>query len=167
LITISFDELERSAGDLAVRSFRNHEIVPGAMPPAIVFASARERLYAGELWFWCAPRLFLLSSENRIIGSGCFKNSPHNGTVEIGCGIAESYRGRNFATRGIELLVAEGFSNPEVNTITAETAVWNLASQRVLEKASFHRTGSRVDPEDGSVITWQRERKSGKKDALS
>lgn len=161
LITMTLDEVERARNTPSASTIRRMEIVSGAMPPDIVFASAVERFHAGEQWFWSAPRFFVLPAENRIIGSGCFKNSPRDGAVEIGCGVAESHRGRNFATQGVELLVTEGFSQPEVTVITAETADWNIASQRVLEKASFRRSGSRVDAEDGLVITWRRERITG------
>jgi|GEM_PF-594075 len=161
LIMVTPNEAERTLNDPSVSKLRGHSITPGAVPPEIVFTSALARFQSGELWFWCAPRLFFLCSENLIVGSGCFKNSPRDGAVEIGFGVAESHCGRNFATEGVELLVAEGFSKPEVTAITAETAVLNTASQRVLEKAAFHRGGSRFDPEDGPLITWRRERGTG------
>lgn len=161
LIAMTQDEVERALAVPGAPRFRDFEAVGDAWHPEIVFTSARERFGAGERWFWCAPRLFLLSSERRVIGSGCFKNSPKDGTVEIGCGVAEAYRCRNYATQGVERLVAEGFARPDVTVITAETAVWNVASQRVMEKASFVRGGSRVDSEDGPVVLWHRERSGG------
>jgi RimJ/RimL family protein N-acetyltransferase len=155
---LTIDEVRQLLKDPSISTLRDLAITAGAPHPEIVYTSALERHHAGELWFWCAPRLFSLASENLIVGSGCFKNSPRDGAVEIGCGVAESYTGRNIATEGVKLLVVEGFSKLDVTAITAETAVWNLASQRVLEKASFIRTGSRVDDEDGPVITWRLER---------
>lgn len=161
LVTATIEEIEHAHRSSSPMEFRGFKIVSGAWPPEIVSTSALERLRAGELWFWCAPRLFLLTSENLIVGSGCFKNSPNDGTVEIGCGVAELYCGRGFAACGVELLVAEGFARPEVVVITAETAVWNIASQRVMEKASFIRSGTRFDASDGPLICWRRERISG------
>jgi RimJ/RimL family protein N-acetyltransferase len=158
LVTMTLDEVERMVREPAAPTFRDFEVVSEAAPPEVVLAGALRRHRAGEEWSWCAPRLFLLPSERRIIGSGGFKNSPHNGAVEIGCGVASAYRGQNFATEGVHLLVGEAFSNPVVTAVTAETAVWNIASQRVLEKALFMRSGERVDPEDGPVVTWRRER---------
>jgi RimJ/RimL family protein N-acetyltransferase len=38
--------------------------------------------------------------------------------------------------------------------LTAATSVDNPGSQRVLEKNGFVRTGTREDPEDGTLITW-------------
>lgn len=161
VVTATIEEIEHAHRGPMPSAFRGFEIVPGAWPPEIVLTSALERFRAGELWFWCVPRLFLLTSENRIVGSGCFKNSPDSGAVEIGCGVADLYCGRGFATCGVELLVTEGFTKPEVNAITAETAVWNMASQRVMEKASFIRSGTRVDADDGPLICWRRKRISG------
>ncbi|MEW5922937.1 MAG: GNAT family N-acetyltransferase [Candidatus Zixiibacteriota bacterium] len=82
--------------------------------------SALERLKAGENWFWCAPRLFFLPSENLIVGSVCFKNSPPDGNVEIGCGVAESHRVKKYATEGVRLLVVQVFSKLNITAIMAE-----------------------------------------------
>jgi RimJ/RimL family protein N-acetyltransferase len=158
LITMTSDEVEFALANISATSFRRYMVAVEAMPPDIIYSLALERLGSGEAWVWCAPRLFLMTTEHCIVGSGCFKNSPRDGTVEVGCGVAEAYRGRNFATEGVHLLVAEGFLLSEVTAITAETAVWNTSSQRVLEKAMFIRTGTRIDPEDGPVVTWRRER---------
>ncbi|MFZ5979028.1 MAG: GNAT family N-acetyltransferase [Candidatus Zixiibacteriota bacterium] len=160
LITMMVEDVERNLKESSTLTFRSYQFTPGAVPPVIVFTSALERRRAGESWFWCAPRLFYFPAENLIIGSGCFKNSPDNGEVEIGCGVAESHRRRNLATEGVRLLLAEAFSKPEVTAVTAETAVGNTASGRVLEKAGFIRTGRRDAPEDGPVITWRRERQT-------
>jgi len=161
LLTMGPGEIEHLLKNPSMLRFRDLDITTGAMPPEVVLAAAMGRHRAGELWFWCAPRLFVLSAENRIVGSAGFKNSPRKGAVEIGCGVAESYRGRHIATEGVELMVSAGFSKSEATAITAETAVWNTASQRVLEKAFFNRVGSRVDPEDGELIIWRRLRTTG------
>ena len=158
LVPLAVSETEDLYKNPIVQVFHVYIITPDVVPPAIVLDSTLKRQRAGEDWFWCAPRLFVHTNQKIIVGSGCFKNSPIDGSVEIGCGVAEPYRGRNYATEGVRLLVEEGFSKHEVKVITAETAVWNTASQRVLEKASFSRTGERDDPEDGPVIIWRLER---------
>lgn len=43
---------------------------------------------------------------------------------------------------------------PNVTAITAETALDNAASQRVLERNGFERVGERFDAEDGQLICW-------------
>jgi len=158
LIVMTFDEVEYMIENPSARTIRDIGIAPEAAPPGVALDGALKRYRDGELWYWCAPRLFYLASENLFVGSGSLKNSPRDGAVEIGYGVATTHRGRNIATNGVELLVAEGFSHAEVSAMVAETAEWNIASQRVLEKAGFVRTGSRNDAEDGPLFTWRRAR---------
>jgi RimJ/RimL family protein N-acetyltransferase len=47
------------------------------------------------------------------------------------------------------------FDSPLVRWIFAETAVYNLPSQRVLENNLFLRTGIRDTADDGPVVQWQ------------
>jgi RimJ/RimL family protein N-acetyltransferase len=53
-------------------------------------------------------------------------------------------------------MVQAAVLDPSVDTLTAETAVQNLASQRVLERNGFARASTRIDLEDGEVIGWTR-----------
>lgn len=39
--------------------------------------------------------------------------------------------------------------------LSAETGVGNIASQRVLERNGFIRTGERIDAEEGPLICWE------------
>lgn len=54
------------------------------------------------------------------------------------------------------MIVAWACADLRVTAVTAETSVQNQASQRVLERNGFLRTGGRVDPEDGELICWRR-----------
>lgn len=158
LVTMTLDEVERTTRAPAAAELRELDIISGSMPPDFVLNAVLERHRQGEDWFWCAPRLLLLAAESLIVGSIGFKNSPREGAVEIGFGVANSYQGRGCALEGVRLMVSAGFSKPEVSAITAETAVWNVASQRVLEKAGFLKAGTRVDANDGPLILWGLER---------
>ncbi len=42
------------------------------------------------------------------------------------------------------------------STLTAETAAFHPASQRVPERDGFGRIGIRRDPEDGEPVLWAR-----------
>ncbi|MCE5339802.1 MAG: GNAT family N-acetyltransferase [Planctomycetaceae bacterium] len=127
--------------------------------PEVVAQDAMLRYRSGQDWFWCLPRFFKNLSDGAIVGSACFKNSPDNGLVDIGYGILDSYGGKGFASAGIAAILNEAFNRPEVKGVTAETSVDNIASQRVLEKNGFKKTGTREDPEDGSLIVWKCMRK--------
>lgn len=106
--------------------------------------------------FWWLPRLIVV--ERAIVGMISFKNPPDlDGSIEIGYGIVPSQQRRGFATQAVNLLVQEGFSRPKIQTIVAYTSVFNLASQKVLEKNQFVREENKLDLEDG-VLVWRKMR---------
>jgi RimJ/RimL family protein N-acetyltransferase len=77
-------------------------------------------------------------SDGLAIGGVGFKAPPERGVVEIGYGLAPSARGYGYATEALATLVqiAAGLG---VSTIRADTDPDNVASQRTLENAGFHR----------------------------
>jgi [ribosomal protein S5]-alanine N-acetyltransferase len=77
-----------------------------------------------------------------------------NGAIEIGYGFGVP--GRGFATEAVEALVTQLLSSASIVAITANTAVGNLASQRVLEKNGFRQTGKSSNEEDGDLLVWMR-----------
>ncbi len=107
--------------------------------------------------FWWSPQLIVV--DRLIVGMCGFKSPPDiNGSVEIGYGIVPSQQRRGFATQAVDLLLREGFSHVEIQTIVACTTPLNSASWRVLEKNQFVRDGSKIDPDDGEVWIWRRTR---------
>lgn len=104
---------------------------------------------------------WMIVIDNEVVGMCGHKQEPDsNGTVEIGYGVASSRRGRGYATRAVAELINIGSRDMLVHRLMAETAVANIASQLVLERNAFVRTGTRSDPEDGELIVWHRELKS-------
>lgn len=77
-----------------------------------------------------------------------------HGAVEVGYGFNASFEGRGYATEAVGALVRSLLTHPDVRTVTAETAVDNLASQRVLEKNGFVRTGVGWNDDDGDLVLW-------------
>jgi len=156
LVTLTPEETaEFVAGD--VLEIRGHPC-PADLLPDIVARSALQRQDAGEEWLWCAPRLFFDLGAGRLVGSGCFKNSPFEREVEIGYGVAAAYAGRGYASAGVACLVQQASARDEVAAISAETSLTNRASERVLEKNGFVRGGSRVDSEGEVLTLWRLER---------
>ncbi|WP_029136690.1 GNAT family N-acetyltransferase [Nakamurella lactea] len=92
------------------------------------------------------------------VGATGILGQVEHGSVEIGYGINASERGRGFAGTAVRLLVARLWDRKvvpaDVTEITAKTAVDNRASERVLEKNGFVRTGTDHSDEDGDLITW-------------
>jgi RimJ/RimL family protein N-acetyltransferase len=62
--------------------------------------------------------------------------------------------GRGYATEATRAFVRHLRTVESVLTVSAHTATWNVASQRVLEKNGFARVGELTTDEDGSLIVW-------------
>ena len=105
--------------------------------------------------------VWMIVIDNEVVGLCGPKQAPDSdGTVEIGFGVASSRRGRGYATRAVAELINIASRDILVHRLRADTATANIASQRVLERNAFVRTGTRSDPEDGELIVWHRELKS-------
>ena len=92
-----------------------------------------------------------------VIGNVGFKGPPdEEGMVEIAYGIVPAFQGRGYATEASGAAVAFAFGNGRVRLVRAHTLPTPNASTRVLEKCEFEHTGEVVDPEDGLVWRWER-----------
>lgn len=97
------------------------------------------------------------SSRTAIGELGC-KGEPEHGVADIGYGFNPSAWNRGYATE-----IVTAFSNwlleqPSIHTVSADTAVTNPASGRVLEKAGFAQVGTGFDEEDGDLLLWRKVR---------
>lgn len=120
-------------------------------PSEFVVAWAEQmRDHPDWLGFWV-----ILDCE--VIGTGGYKGAPQESEVEIGYQIHESHWGRGAATELCGVLVDHAFSLG-VTTVHAHTLVAGEASQAVLRKNGFRLMGEVVDPEDGVVLRWSRNR---------
>jgi RimJ/RimL family protein N-acetyltransferase len=133
-------------------------IVDGALPPHFLLASAIEALAQGKPPIWFSTFAFIQEQPKRVVGTGGFKGAPADGRVEVGCGVAETVRGRGIATSAVLQLLKVAFADPEVSEVLAETAIGNVASRRVVEKIGFRHIGQRETKEDGVVDRWLLER---------
>jgi len=96
-----------------------------------------------------------------VIGTAGFKGAPDSdGSVEIAYGIVPGFEGQGYATEAAAALVAFAFASGRVRLVRAHTLPARNASTRVLEKCGFRRTGAVIDPDDGPVWRWERERSS-------
>jgi RimJ/RimL family protein N-acetyltransferase len=126
--------------------------VDGGIAPAEVMAMLRgvtAGIAAGE----DRPVAWLVSEGGQVVAMVSFTKRGADGRYELGYGVAPARHGGGIMTRAlaalIPLLSAQGHDG-----LTADTSVDNPASQRVLEKNGFVRTGMRDDPEDGALICW-------------
>lgn len=133
--------------------WRSYHLPEGGLEPPEVLemlAGWTARLHAAQGWgSWVA------AAAGEVVASLAVKAPMQDGCVEIGYGVAPMRRGRGLATAAVlallPLLAARG-----VKLVTAETALDNPASGRVLTRAGFVQTGQRIDLDDGAVIQWQR-----------
>jgi RimJ/RimL family protein N-acetyltransferase len=99
------------------------------------------------------PVAWLVGESGAVVAMISFTRREADGRYEIGYGVAPGHQGQGVMTRALAvllpLLAAQGHHG-----LTVATSVDNPASQRVLEKNGFVRTGRRDDPEDGALITW-------------
>jgi RimJ/RimL family protein N-acetyltransferase len=132
---------------------RGLTLPPGGVDDPVVLTHVRdimERIHAlGYLGAW------MIVSGDEVVGLCGYHDAPMNGQVEIGYSIAGSRRRRGHATRAVEAMVAHALA-AGVRVVVAETSIANHASSRVLEKNGFVRVGTRIDAEDGEVLSWQK-----------
>jgi RimJ/RimL family protein N-acetyltransferase len=133
-----FDELRLPVGGLDA-------------PPVIRYL----RRAADELRRAACRGSWLIVDGADAVGLCSYKAPPDpSKTVEIGYGIAAERRARGYATRAVALIIREARADPAIDTLTAECAIDNFASQAVLERNGFRRTGMRTDPEEGELFRW-------------
>ena len=89
------------------------------------------------------------------VGLGAFKGPPVDGMVEIAYAIEPEQQGKGHATATARALAAFAFDSGEVRVVRAHTLPAGIASQRVLLKSGFEKTGEVVDPEDGLVWRFE------------
>jgi RimJ/RimL family protein N-acetyltransferase len=128
-------------------------LAPGGVENPDVLATVRQ--IAQRLHEQRCRGAWMIVSGDEVVGLCSYRRPPAQGEVEIGYGVAESRRGRGHATRAVEAMVAEA-AVARVHVVFAETSVANPASGRVLEKNGFVCTGTRIDAEDGEVLTWRK-----------
>ena len=93
-----------------------------------------------EQWEWYAIWM-IEDKDGARIGDLSFKGRGDDGSVEIGYGISEEYRGKGFASEAVDAAVRWALGQPGVERVEAETEPDNRASQRVLQKCGFVPTG--------------------------
>ena len=94
-----------------------------------------------------------------VIGKAGFKGPPGaDGAVEIAYYVGLDYEGSGYATEAAEALTTFAFESGQVRVVRAHTLPESTASQRVLTKCGFRNVGPTVDPEDGLVWRWEKNR---------
>jgi RimJ/RimL family protein N-acetyltransferase len=128
------------------------------LPPGGIDAPWVFRWLRRNLARFGQPGNWLIVAEGEVVGLCNHKSAPgEGGVVEIGYGVAAERRRRGYATQAVALCVRAARGDPRVRRLTAETALGNLPSQRVLEANGFAKTGTSVDADEGDMIVWSLE----------
>lgn len=101
------------------------------------------------------PASWLIVEQGEVAGLCSIVRPPDGDQIAIGYGIAPSRQGRGIAGRAVGEIVAWARGDDRVGAITAETAVANIASQRLLIRNGFIQAGERIDDEDGPLLCWR------------
>lgn len=144
------------------------EAVDGKMPVRFPAAWPGDIIFAFKSWSdKCKadkdiiPGTFVIiekSTKTAVGVIGTKTDSFLEDSIEIGYGVIPCAWGRGFATRALRLLCSWLFAIPNIARITAETSQSNTASQRVLEKCGFIKTGTGWSEEDGDLFLWTKDR---------
>lgn len=135
-------------------SFRGFTLAPGGLETPRVLTALR--LLHSEVRDEFNPGAWLIMLDQEVAGLCSYKAAPRDtGAIEIGYGIAGSRRGRGIARAAIGQMVAISRLDDRIHTLTAQTAVRNAASQRVLARHGFTSAGFGFQPEDGALRLWR------------
>ncbi|MFS8087341.1 MAG: GNAT family N-acetyltransferase, partial [Acidobacteriota bacterium] len=126
----------------------------GALPPDFVARRAIEHLAQGKQALWCNNFYIVGTADDRIVGSCGFKDSPSNGRVEIGYGVATSCRGQGIATAAVRELLCLASASGHATEVLAEVSPENTPSIRVVRRLGFKKIGERINAENELVLQW-------------
>lgn len=95
--------------------------------------------------------LIVVRDRRSVIGSAGFKGKPSpDGVIEIGYGIAPSFRRQGYTFEAARALCQWAFAQPGVRRLTAEALYHNAGSIRILQKL-----GLRYTHRDGQYTKWE------------
>jgi RimJ/RimL family protein N-acetyltransferase len=81
-----------------------------------------------------------------MVGDLCFRGNPdERGSIEIGYGTYEDFRGKGYMTEAVGGLITWAKMQSAVKSVTAETDKTNLASMVILQKNGFVKSGESDD----------------------
>ena len=110
---------------------------------------------------WILGFNMILRDSNVTVGQCGFKGPPTpDGLVEIAYYVEPDNRGSGYATEAALAMVSYAFENDEVHLVWAHTLPEQNASGQVLTKCGFRNMGVVIDPEDGRVWRWEKQRDS-------
>lgn len=134
----------------------NLQVIPGYLEFPGVLEWALECLENRKVTLEWGSYMFIHDRDRALIGMGGYYGLPTEaGIVEIGYGIAPSYRCQGYATQAAKWLIKNAFDRAEIQAVCAHTLPNFNASARVLEKCGMTKIADVFDEEHGVVWHWQ------------
>ena len=161
LITLAgLDAEDRSGADLA-------DLLgvpaPPVWPPQHNDAATRDWLRQMQLDNpgqdrWMGHYVIAVDGEvEALVGIAGYTGPPQDGVVDIGYAIIEPAQRKGYASEAVRLLVDSAFEGG-AHTVRANTLADGVASQGVLARCGFSKSGESVDPEEGPIWTFALDR---------
>lgn len=129
-------------------------VEPGALPPPFVAQRSLAHRAAGASWDWCGMFYMVDVESARIVGTCGFKTEPQAGQVEIGYGVAASWRGHGVATAAVRQLLDMARHLAPGVAVVALVNPENLPSTAVVRRLGFHAGGECVDTDGERLVQW-------------
>ncbi len=128
---------------MLVRSFKDDEFKTDEAALAWIHKMTNRNDTCFIFYIW-------LTQTNEFIGRVYFGNKAEiDGEVEIGYGIHEAYRCKNYATEAAKAVVKFAFEQAGQERLSAIVHSENVASRRVIEKLGFTSYGVRMVFDNG------------------
>ncbi len=128
-------------------------VVPGYIEFDGALQDSLDQITTGGVDPRWMTHLFIHREDFALVGLGGYKGPPVDGTVEIGYGIAPSYRRQGLATAAVTALV-DIAGRRGVATVIAHTLAQPNSSTRVLQARGFTRTHELYDEDAGAIWRW-------------
>ncbi|MHA8087093.1 GNAT family N-acetyltransferase [Aquirufa sp. Wall-65K1] len=110
-------------------------------------------------FIWYTNWEIILTEKSCSIGGIGMAGLPNDqGFTEVGYCLDKKFRGHGYASEALQYLIQWASQDQGLHYLVAETPIDNLASQSVLLKNDFVKTGQKklMQPEGMEVFTWKR-----------
>jgi [ribosomal protein S5]-alanine N-acetyltransferase len=85
---------------------------------------------------------FVMDGIDELVGRfAYFDLNPRNHSVEFGYTVNPQFRRQGIGTRMLNIAITHLFSTTTLNKLYCQTAAFNIASIKLLEKLDFHQDG--------------------------
>jgi [ribosomal protein S5]-alanine N-acetyltransferase len=85
---------------------------------------------------------FVMDGIDELVGRfAYFDLNPRNHSVEFGYTVNPQFRQRGIGTKMLNIAITHLFSTTTLNKLYCQTAAFNIASIKLLEKLDFHQDG--------------------------